>query len=310
MKYYLGVACMFRDESKWLREWIEYHRLIGVEKFYLFDHLSSDNPEQVISDYISQGIVTLERITEDVGGQFMELAITTYNRAVGMAKNECRWLALLDSDEFINPKSTSTLPSLLKDFEGYGGLVMNWQMFGTSNIEEVPSDQTMIERLQLRGLRTLGHNQHVKSIVQPLRVTKTVLHFSYYTEGFYAVNADHERVDGPFDPRIRVDKIQLNHYFCRDEKFLREVKIPRRAGLGVGSEIMEQWNQSMNVEVDDSIQRFVGALRARLGLPVVFDWEEYSLQYPNAQLTTREQAFEHWHVKGRFVEARERLSSS
>ena len=308
MKYYLSIACMFRDEAKWLREWIEYHRLLGVEKFYLFDHLSTDNPEVVLAEYITQGIVSLERITEDVGGNFMGLAIKTYNRVVETAKIETHWLALLDSDEFINPKTSTSLAVMLRDYEAYGGLVMNWQMFGTGGIEEVPPDQTMIELLQLRGIRTLGHNQHVKSIIQPLRVTNTVLHFSYYIDGFFAVNADRERVDGPFDPRIRVDKLQLNHYFSRDQKFLREVKIPRRAGLGVGSDIMWQWDADMNIETDTSIQRFVGAVKARLGLPVDFDWEAYAKRYPMIQLTTRTLAFRHWQVVGRYDEARQQYS--
>jgi hypothetical protein len=307
MRYYLTAAAMFRDEARWMPEWIEYHRMLGVEHFYLYDHLSSDHPEVVLADYIKDGIVTLQRIDEDVGGNFMHLAIKTYNEVVAAARGQSTWLALLDVDEFINPKHTTSLPVLLKDFEKYGGLTMNWQMFGTGGVAEVLPDQTMIELLQLRGLRTLGHNQHVKSIVQPLKVTQVVLHFAYYTEGFHAVNSEHEQVDGPFDPRIRVDKIQLNHYFCRDQKFLREVKIPRRAGLGVGEDIMRQWDLDMNVEEDTSIQRFVGGLRARLGLPVSFDWAAYAAQHQEVTLTTREEAFAHWRAVGRFQETRQRL---
>ena len=304
MKYYLSVACMFRDEAKFLREWVEFHRLLGVEHFYLYDHRSIDSPEIILADYIQQGIVELERIDTDVGGNFMELQITTSGRAVEKAKGKSQWLALLDADEFINPKTTSSLLVFLKEYEKYGGLVMNWQMFGTSGVEEVPVDRTMIEMLTMRGKRTLGHCQHVKSIVQPLRVARTFLHFSYYQEPFYAVNTHHEKVDGPFDPRIHIDKLQLNHYFCRDGKFLKEVKIPRRAGLGVGTDIMLQWESEMNVEEDTTIQRFVGALKARMGLPVAFDWKEYAKRYPMENLKTRESAFAHWQIVGRFEEAR------
>jgi Glycosyltransferase family 92 len=307
MKYYLSVAAMFRDEARWLREWIEYHRMLGVEHFYLYDHLSRDQPELVLADYISSEIVTLTRLEDQVNGDFMPLAIKTYNQVVDEVRGESTWLALLDVDEFINLKTGTSLATLLRDYQDYGGLVMNWQMFGTGGVPEVPPDQTMLERLRLRGPRDLGHNSHIKSVVQPLRVKSTVLHFSYYLEGYFAVNTAKEEVSGPFDPRIRVDVLQLNHYFCRDLKFLREVKIPRRAGLGVNEEIMRQWDESMNVEVDDSIQRFVGGLKARLGLPVSFQWQEYAQRYPEAGLETRERAFEHWQRVGRLDENKQRL---
>lgn len=31
---YLAVCAIFRDEAPYLAEWIEFHRLVGVEHFY------------------------------------------------------------------------------------------------------------------------------------------------------------------------------------------------------------------------------------------------------------------------------------
>ena len=41
--YELGIVAIFRNEAKNLREWIEYHRLAGVEHFWLYNHGSTDN---------------------------------------------------------------------------------------------------------------------------------------------------------------------------------------------------------------------------------------------------------------------------
>jgi hypothetical protein len=303
MKYYLGIAMMFRDEACWLKEFIEYHRLIGVEKFYLFDHLSTDHPELVLADYIRSGVVSLERREDDVGGNFMQLAVDIYNKALKLARGECRWLAMLDSDEFIVPKTTTSLPRLLEEYEAYGGLTVNWQMFGTGGVAEIPPDVPMVQALQKRGLCHLSHCVHIKSIVQPKRVDRTVLHFAFYTGNYYAVNTNHKRIDGPFDHEVTVDKVQLNHYFSRDLKFLHEVKIPRRKGLGMSAEDMVQWDNDMAVEDDDCIMPFIEPLKARLGFPQKFDWVVYLKRYPELAekgVIDRKGAFQHWMDYGKF----------
>lgn len=45
-----------------------------------------------------------------------------------------RWLAFIDADEFFVPhdESWTTLPELLKKYETYGGLAVNWRLFGSS----------------------------------------------------------------------------------------------------------------------------------------------------------------------------------
>lgn len=39
---YLSIGAIFKDEAPYLAEWIEFHRLVGVEHFFLYDNLSTD----------------------------------------------------------------------------------------------------------------------------------------------------------------------------------------------------------------------------------------------------------------------------
>ena len=48
----LAIATMFQDEARWLKEWLEYHLLVGVQHFYLYNNLSSDNYQDVLQPYI------------------------------------------------------------------------------------------------------------------------------------------------------------------------------------------------------------------------------------------------------------------
>jgi hypothetical protein len=57
-KYYLSILAIFKNESPWIREWIEYHRLVGVEHFYMYnnddDTVESDS---ILGPYVHDGIV-------------------------------------------------------------------------------------------------------------------------------------------------------------------------------------------------------------------------------------------------------------
>lgn len=38
---YVALCAIVRNENDYIREWIDYHHFIGVDKFYVFDHMSS-----------------------------------------------------------------------------------------------------------------------------------------------------------------------------------------------------------------------------------------------------------------------------
>ena len=57
-KYFMSIACIIKNEGPYLREWLEYHKLIGVEHFYVYDNESSDNTKEVLQPYIDAGDVT------------------------------------------------------------------------------------------------------------------------------------------------------------------------------------------------------------------------------------------------------------
>src|ERR1035437_1118064 len=56
---YLGITTLMLDEARDLREWIEFHRLQGVERFYLYDNGSTDDTEEVVRPYVEEGIAEL-----------------------------------------------------------------------------------------------------------------------------------------------------------------------------------------------------------------------------------------------------------
>ena len=66
VSYELGIVTMFRNEANYLKEWIEYHRLVGVDHFYLYNLGSTDRYLNVLRPYIKEKIVTLEEKIQEV----------------------------------------------------------------------------------------------------------------------------------------------------------------------------------------------------------------------------------------------------
>ena len=64
-KYKVAICAIFKNEALYLKEWIEYHKIVGVEHFYLYNNNSEDNYEAILAPYIQDGTVTLTQWTQN-----------------------------------------------------------------------------------------------------------------------------------------------------------------------------------------------------------------------------------------------------
>lgn len=230
-KYYLTVAALFQNEGPYLKEWIEYHRLLGVDHFYLINNLSTDHYREVLEPYIAENLVELIDWPTATTHQkdFVKMQVAVYSHILTTKKRETRWLALIDIDEFLLPRNGASLPQFLKGYESFGGLVINWQMFGTSNVKEIPPNATLIGSLTRKAPVDHPNNRFIKTICQPRRVKKmTQPHFCRYQKPFYHVGEKKNRLPPKsLTSDVNVDLICINHYTYRDEYFFETVKKPR-----------------------------------------------------------------------------------
>src|SRR5687768_12283024 len=101
-KYNLSICAIFQNEGPYLKEWIEYHKLLGVEHFYLYNNFSEDNFKEILEPYIKKGEVELTEwnFTSSNQVEWTKVQCDAYNHAIKKAKNKSKWLALIDLDEF------------------------------------------------------------------------------------------------------------------------------------------------------------------------------------------------------------------
>ena len=89
--YDLAIVAIFKDEGKYLREWLDYHLLAGVEHFYLYNNDSSDDYKEILAPYVEANLVTLT----DFPGKAMQYP--AYEDAINKYRFESRYLVLLKS---------------------------------------------------------------------------------------------------------------------------------------------------------------------------------------------------------------------
>lgn len=264
-QYDFAVCAVFQNEARFLKEWIEYHKIVGAQHFYLYNNDSHDNYLKVLQPYIDDGSVDLvEWHVPDFQHSGQQRA---YLDAINKTKDSVKWLAVIDLDEFIVPKVHDSVPAWLAEYEneGVGGVGINWQMFGTSYVPKIERNQLLTEKLTLKAQENHSENIHIKSIVRPKYVVEPVhIHHFEYSEGYSQVNANHEAFTGPFSPYVTTDKIQINHYWTKDEEFLYETKIPRRQEWGETMGSIENRVIALNQVEDTSIARFLPQLRQQM----------------------------------------------
>lgn len=139
-KYKVSLCAIFRDEAVFLQEWIDYHRVIGVEHFYLYNNQSADNYREVLQPYIDEGLVDLI----DWPGRYAQLS--AYEDCYKNFARETEWIGYIDLDEFVCPLEKSDLSLWLDRYRRYPSVCLYWRLFGTSGRLDHDSRQYVIEQ--------------------------------------------------------------------------------------------------------------------------------------------------------------------
>jgi hypothetical protein len=271
MSAYLSVCAIYRDEARYLAEWIELHRLVGVERFFLYDNFSVDDHNQVLAPYVEQGIVTVHDWPVDRGQR------PAYDDCLERHRSDSRWIAFLDLDEFLFSPTGRPVSELLVGYESAPGVGVNWAMFGTSGHRTEP-DGLVIENYVMRR-HDITENCPYKSIVDPKRTVKLGgnVHFFVYTEG-KAVDENHAPV-GDWRPRsatefLSYSRLRINHYMMKSEEGYRAKRARGRADNGeaepnIPDDVFSRRVRDFNQERDTTITTlYLPRLREALGAQV------------------------------------------
>jgi glycosyltransferase involved in cell wall biosynthesis len=223
-EHYLSVVAIVKGEAPYMAEWLEYHLLMGVEKFYIYDNGSTDNLLEILQPYIQDGIVEYINFP----GKLRHLP--AYNQAVRRLQDRSFWIAFIDLDEFIVPVETRTIPEFLRGFEQFPGIEINWVLYGSSGRRQ-KTDGLVMERFKDHDLWDSHANRTVKSIHNPRCTFRLNSHLGDYIYGYLAADTNKQKcVAGTYERVPLHDKLRINHYFLKSyEEYLGKVKKGRSA---------------------------------------------------------------------------------
>ncbi len=270
--YDLAVVAIFKDEARYLKEWLDYHLLAGVDHFYLYNNDSSDDYREVLAPYVEKNLVTLI----DFPGKAIQLS--AYNDAIEKFRFECRYMAFIDLDEFIFPKTNQSIvevvDEILSKVSGAVGLVVHWQCFGSNGLDKADYSRGVLERFTRRAEKNFNHitkddekrllfcigNVFLKIILNP-RYTKTVyVHDASHFEGRFHVNEDSIKLfQNAVSLNIAAEKIVVNHYFTksREEFIFKHNRGRADSGTKWSSKFFDAYNR--NEVFDDGILKYRAA---------------------------------------------------
>lgn len=211
----LSFVAIIKNEAPYIIEWIEFHKLVGVGKFYIYDNESTDEIRNILKPYILDNTVVYHWFP----GKERQLA--AYEDAIKRYKNKTKYMGFIDLDEFVIPVNrenlVDTLEKILKQDNHAAGIGMNWRIYGSSYYEKMP-DGLVLENYKLRARDEFIANKHIKTICNPRLVTSFPNpHHPIYQEGFYNIGEDGERIDGPYNRAGTAEKIRVNHYFTKSK---------------------------------------------------------------------------------------------
>lgn len=266
---YLSIACIAFNEGPYLKEWIEYHKIVGVERFYFYDNGSDDNTFELLKPYIKDGVV----IYQKVDGLGLHLA--AMNDAVCKYRHQTFWMAIIDLDEFLLPVENNSVPSFLKEFEQYPSVGINWVCFDTNGHKTKPTEHgglVIANYTRVSKDYNIKINRHIKSIVNPRKVkyVKSV-HYVICDKGT-TVTENFEPVDTFYTKYHSSQKIRINHYITKsEEEFLARgnkkltniSKEQRVLALKDRFGINQDFEESA---FDTVIKKYLPTLKHRLGI--------------------------------------------
>jgi hypothetical protein len=170
------ICAILKNEARYLAEWIEYHKMIGVEYFYIYNNNSEDAIEEICDAY--RDCVTLINWPLHANQQML-----AYKDYVKNYSSRAYWTAFIDGDEFIVYKGSDNLIAYLRDHKDKNALLMKWVIFGTNGHVTPPAGLVTENYLMTHSICP---NPYWKSICQAEHIDVdnivTPHHFTYMTD--------------------------------------------------------------------------------------------------------------------------------
>ena len=253
---YLAVCALFRNEARYLREWIEFHRIVGVKRFFLYENASDDDYLEVLAPYVDEGIVVLHDWPAPGADQ-----AEVFDDCLRRHRHDARWIGFIDLDEFLFSPTGETLDRILPEYERWPGVGVEWAMCSMPGGRGETGDLVIESNL----FRDTYNQRLVKSLVDPSRTAGCENAHWFRFEYGLPVDENGWPLASWGTKATSFSRLRINHYASRSVEEAREKVARQRSGWGH----LRRWRErdlrgELDLVYDDAIVRWVPQLRASL----------------------------------------------
>lgn len=238
----IAIAAIMKNEGLYIKEWINYHILLGITKFYLYDNESSDDVKKILEPYIQKGMVEYTYWP----GRAKQL--DAYIDALHKGRGKSKYILFIDLDEFLvlsNPdgKLFDTIENLYKMNDKTSAIAINWYVYGSSGYLNKP-EGLVIENYKYRAPNDAEPNRLVKLIANPWFIKGFYNpHSAWSVKGYSTKNEKGKIITSAENvyPDNSYDYLRINHYYCKSQE---ETKIKFARGLATDEiDIKRKWSE-------------------------------------------------------------------
>ena len=194
----IGVCIRAKDEQKIICDWVKHYISMGFDKIIIYDNMSNPSIEETL---YKGGLYDKDKIhifIDEHSG--FSNQTTIYKECIDNNK-DLDWLLLCDADEFIWHKDKNIKTFLSQFSEDTCTILINWLVYGTSNLQRYDINKTIFEQFTMRENYSHFWNRFVKSFVRPkliVETSETNMHFIYNTN-YKTKNVYNEEVTDLYD---------------------------------------------------------------------------------------------------------------
>ena len=270
-KYGLSICVIVKNEGEYIREWIEFHRIVGVEHFYIYDNDSSDHLQEILKEYVEQDIVTY------ISWPGKAQQMIAYDNAIETYKYESKYIAFIDADEFLSPMMGDSILETLDDIFhthiNVGGVGVNWRVYGTSFHKRKMSG-LLLENYKYRADDFLLENAIIKTICDPRRVVsfRGNPHIVSYRGDYHCVSEHGSYIPDEWFYDGMCRRLRLNHFKVKSVEEYAERLRKGKADSNIHfteddiARIIVDIDERYNTIYDTYLDKYIPELKERLGM--------------------------------------------